>query len=406
MVGHILGGVALLAVVSAGATVWLVVRDERGRSRSSSARALRRLTGASALVVLATIAFLRPWYWDLSMAAVVVAAFLVVHVLLRGLEHRSSPAGWGAIATALAAVVVASGLVTLGGTAAVLDGATFAGGNPAPVMHDHQVLARPVLYQVFWGQAWTGTGSSSALTQAVAFQRTLGRSPWAAAVVRAGFGVGSFSSGGCWVDLKAPTATAAASSTSSGPFPDELHRVFGGRAEVVPCPGLPATAVPKQLPPDALVALWLSPDVPYGLGGVSAHGVVPWPGRPDGLPATGITGAFASWGTPSCVAHAACRALLAYATPTYALSHEVVETVANPFGHGWFADAPMKWAAHYFLSHGPTSLLGTAPVFQGEVADLCVPGQAQAPARRPTETLGSLRLAVAAFYRPGTGCVS
>src|ERR1700694_5446305 len=113
MVGHILGGVALISVVSAGATVWLVVRDERGRSRSSSARALRRLTGASALVVLGTIAFLRPWYWDLAMAATVVAAFLGLHVLLRALERRPSPAGWGAIAAALAAVVVGSGLVTL-----------------------------------------------------------------------------------------------------------------------------------------------------------------------------------------------------------------------------------------------------------------------------------------------------
>ena len=94
-----------------------------------------------------------------------------------------------------------------------------------------------------------------------------------------------------------------------------------------------------------------------------------------------------------------------FAPPTYALSHELVETVTNPYGRGWYADVPLQWSARYFLSHGPTSLLGTAPVFQGEVADLCEPGQPDAPGER-VATLGARPLTVAGFYRPGTGCVA
>ena len=80
--------------------------------------------------------------------------------------------------------------------------------------------------------------------------------------------------------------------------------------------------------------------------------------------------------------------------------------MTNPFGHGWFADVPLRWSARYFLSHGPTSLLGAAPVFQGEVADLCEPGQPDAPRHRDSVTFGGQHLAVASFYRPGQGCVA
>ncbi len=137
-----------------------------------------------------------------------------------------------------------------------------------------------------------------------------------------------------------------------------------------------------------MVALWLDPGVAYELGGVSAHSSVPWPGRPDGLAAAGLTGGFAFWGRPSCARSAACRSVPSFASPTYALSHEFLEATTNPFGHGWYADVPLRYAARYFLSHGPTSLLGTAPAFEGEVADLCEPGQPDAPAHQRIAILG------------------
>jgi hypothetical protein len=406
--GHLLGIVALLSVLSAGGTVWLLVRDERGHTRSSSARLLRRATAVSALVVLVTMAFLRPWYWGVVIGASVGAGFLGVQAMLKVLEHRVSPTGWGAIAVAMASVVVASGMVTLAGTAAVLDGAALVGGTPIPVAHDGQVLAHPVLYQLFWGPGWGHDGTALALAQAAEFQRALPTSRWAKAVVGARFGVGSVNSGGCWVDPGAPEAPVAprpASSMSSGVIPEELHRALGGSARLLPCPGLPPASVPGTLPPDAVVALWVDPKVPYELGGVSVHGSVPWPGRPDGLATVGLTGEFALWGRSSCARSPACRSLSSFATPTYALSHELVETVTNPYGRGWFADVPLQWSARYVLAHGPTSLLGTAPAFRGEVADLCEPGQPDASGRGSTATLGPQPLTVAGFYRPGTGCV-
>jgi len=84
----------------------------------------------------------------------------------------------------------------------------------------------------------------------------------------------------------------------------------------------------------------------------------------------------------------------------------VVETTVNPYGRGWFADAPLPWAARYVLTHGPAAVLGTPPVFEGEVADLCQPGQPDARVWRPTGT-GSPDAGVpAAFYRPGHGCTA
>ncbi len=299
MTGHILSALGLLAVVAAGGTVWLLVRDERGRSRPSTARALRITTSVSALVVLATVAFLRPWYWDVVIAAAVVGALLGFHVLVRALERRTSPASWGAIGIAMISVVLGSALVMLGATSAVIDGAALVGGKPVPVPHDHQVLAHPVLYQVFWGPSWDGRGATPAFAQATSFQLALPTSRWTAAVVGSGFGVGSISSGGCWIDPNVPPSSAA-SSTSSGAFPDELRRVFDKHTQLVPCPGFTATEAPKTLPPDAVVAMWLDPGVAYELGGVSAHGSVPWPGRPDGLVAMGLTGGFSHWDEPSC----------------------------------------------------------------------------------------------------------
>jgi hypothetical protein len=303
-------------------------------------------------------------------------------------------------------LVVASGLVTLGGTAAAIDGAALAGGRAVPVAHDRQVLAHPVLYQVFWGTAWDQPRPTPALVQAAAFERALPKSQWASAVVGAGFGVGSLHSGGCWIDPSPPPSSAPAASTARGPFPDELHRVFDGTAQLEPCPGFSATHAPRTLPPDAVVALWLNPGVTYQLGGVSAHSSIPWPGQPGGLVTASLSGGFARWGRASCATSAACSAVPAFASPTYALSHEFVEAVTNPFGDGWFADVPLRWAARFFLQHGPTSLLGSTPAFEGEVADLCEVGQPSAPPREPSVTVGSTHFLVADFYRPGRGCIS
>jgi hypothetical protein len=404
--GRVLGSIALVAVVAAGGTVWLVVRDGRSRRRTSSTRVLRRLAVVSTAVVLVTLVFVRPWTADVVIAAAALGALGAVLGLLRVLENRTSPAGWGSIAAAMASVVVGSALVTAGGAAVVVDAAAVVGSKPVPVAHQNQVLVHPVLFQLFWGPVWTARAAPPALTVASSFERDLPASGWAAAVVHAGFGIRSFAAGGCWIDPHPPPHGATVSSTAEGAFSIELHETLQGHRTLVPCPGDRAGAPPATLPPGAVVALWLAPGVQDGLGGVSAHGATPWVGRPDGLAVIGLTGAFGRWGTAGCTRLASCRVGVPdYVTPTYALSHEVLESATNPYGHGWFADAPVQWSARYVLSHGPASLLGTAPVFQGEVADLCEPGQPDA-GRVVAGTLGPSHMAVAPFYRPGVGCIS
>ena len=386
----------------AGGAVWLLVRAERPRRREVHARGLRRLAEVCGAVVLVTAAFLRPWYWYVAVVALALAGAAGVRAMTNRLQHRSTPATGRAIATAMATVVVGSVLVTLAGTAAVLDGAAVAGGRPVPVPHDGQVLAQPVLYQLFWGGSWAQSKPPPALAAAVAFQHSVATTAWAAALVHGGFGVRSVSSGGCWIDPETPPAGAAIATTAIGPFPTELRRVLDGTRHVVACPGFTADDLPRTLPADALVVVWLGPHQVYRLGGVSAHGALTWARRPNGLAVAAITGGFASWGERACVTSAACRALPAGVTPEYALSHEVVEAATNPYGRGWYADPPVQWSARYFLSHGPTSLLGSAPQFQGEVADLCEPGQPDA-ASQPTGS-AVRQFGLAPFYRPGVGC--
>ena len=360
---------------------------------------------ASVVVTVASLVFLRPWYWAFAIGVAAVVALVAVVRLLGHLAHRRPGDRWASVGVALVSVVLGSGLIALGGTAAVLDATALWGGNPRPIPHARQVLAHPVLYQVFWGAAWAATPPPPALTQAVTFQRVLPTSSWGVAVVDAGFGVDSFRSGGCWIDPQTPAARVRAATTSSGPFPAELRAVFAGRRHLLPCPGSPVRPLPSVLAGDAVVAVWLSPGVAYGLGGVSAHGSTPWPDRPAGLVVTGLSDGFTTWGEPGCARAPACRALPAFATPTYALSHELVESVTNPFGQGWFADAPLQWSAAYLFHHGPTSLLGATPPFQGEVADLCEPGQPDAAEYHLPEPTTSDGFSVAAFYRPGVGCV-
>jgi hypothetical protein len=399
---RLIAAVGLPAVVIAGGAVWLLVRAERPGRRAVRARGLRRLAEVCGVVVLVTAAFLRPWYWDVAVVVLALAGAAGVRAMTDRLEHRPTPASGRAIVTAMATVVVGSVLVTLAGTAAVLDGASVAGGRPVPVPHDGRVLAQPVLYQLFWGRSWAQTPPPPALAAAVAFQHTLATTAWTAAVVRGGFGVRSISSGGCWIDPTDPPAGATITTTATGPFPSELRRVLDRRRHVVPCPGLPAEGLPGTLPLDALVVVWLGPHQGYGLGGVSAHGALTWSHRPNGLAVAAITGGFASWGERACADDTACRGLPAGVTPAYALSHEVVEAATNPYGDGWYADPPVQWSARYFLAHGPTSLLGSAPQFQGEVADLCEPGQ---PDAAPQPTTSAVRqFGLAPFYRPGVGC--
>jgi hypothetical protein len=402
VIEHLFAVVGVLGVTTAGGSTWLLVREDKTGRRRARARRVRLLTTASVAVVVATALVLRPWYWDLAISAVVGVGAAAVHRILPSLENRGdAPAGWRVIALAMVTVVLASGVVTVAGIAALLDGAAMGGGRPVPVAHDGQVLDRPVLYELFWGPAWAGPKPPAAVLQAATFDRSAPGSAWARDL--AGFGVESLSAGGCWID-PAPTPPGPVASMSSGAFPAELHRAFSGSRHLTPCPGSPAVAVPRALAPDALVAVWLGPQQTDALGGLSAHGAVPWPGRADGVAAAGITGGFAFWGSSSCPARPDCRAIPAFATPAYALSHEVVEAITNPYGHGWYADAPVQWSARYFLSHGPSSMFGAAPVFQGEVADLCEPGQPDASSGPPGPTAGSGGLTFAAYYRLGVGC--
>ena len=45
------------------------------------------------------------------------------------------------------------------------------GSDPVPVAHDRQVLAHPVLYQVFWGAGWDHPAPTPALVQGAEFER-------------------------------------------------------------------------------------------------------------------------------------------------------------------------------------------------------------------------------------------
>ena len=386
-----------------GGAVWLLVRDGGGRRRNASVRALRRLAATSVVVVLATLVGLRPWYWDLALAASTAGAFLAITGLLHALRRRPLE-GWGTILVALATVVLASGLVTMGGAAAVLDGAALSGGDPQPVTHGGPVLTHAVIYQLFWGPDWGLDPPPPTLARAVAFQEHVASSPWGRALVASGFGVRSLVAGGCLVDARPAHRGARVTSMEAGVLPQELRRVFGATGVVRPCPGSSTTPVPTSLPRDALVVVWLDPTIAYALSGVSIHGVVPWPGRPHGLAVAALTNGYASWWLPSCATHPTCLALSGDVSPTYALSHEVVETIANPYGRGWYADTPLRWSARYVLDHGPAWLLRTVPEFPGEVADLCEEGQPGSHGARAMLSAGPGGATVAAFYRPGRGC--
>jgi hypothetical protein len=244
--------------------------------------------------------------------------------------------------------------------------------------------------------------------QAVAFETDLAHSAWVRSVVDSGFGVRSITGGGCWIDTTPlGTSDVVASGTATGPFPTEVAAVVDHRHPLTPCPGSrSAAAFPATLPTDAVLAVWLPPGVTYNMGGVSAHGTVSVPRYRYGLVSTGLSGSYAYWDLPQCHAVLACRSLPSYAPPSYSLSHEFLESITNPYDHSWYANSPLSWAARYVLDAGPRIFFDPRPSYEGEIADLCEPSQPDADGRVLVGHLAPGGPPVAAFYRPGVGCVT
>jgi hypothetical protein len=400
--------VAALVVIGIGGNTWLLVQETQGSGTGKpwNTRVLQWISFVSTMLILGTFVAARPWYWDLALGIVVVAALYGVSRSIDILWARPRTSRRSSFFLSATAVVLGSLLLGLAGVAGVLDGAALSGSNPVLRYHGGPVLANPVLYQIFWGPAWNGRSTPPSLQEAVEFSNELSGSDWAHAVEDSHFGVRSFRSGGCWIDPTRPeTPGVPASSTVAGVFPNELRAALRGHHRLIPCPrSNSAASIPAILPEDAVVALWLPPSIPYELGGVSAHRSVAWPGRPHGLAVTGLPGAYAFWDAPACSTVTTCRSLPSYAAPTYTLSHELVESATDPYANGWFANAPLRWTARYVLGNGPPSLFGTAPVYPGEVADLCEPGGVSTPGSKLVGQLNIGGLPATPFYRLGVGC--
>jgi hypothetical protein len=405
----ILAVIAFIVVLGVGGNIWLLAQEARGRIRTRgwNARLLHGLSVLSAAVVLGTAIFARPWYWDLVLALVTWAALVWTIRLLRVLRRPPAPSLGRAVGASTGAVGLGVILLGLAGVAAVLDAAALSSPVPVLAYHGGGILPAPVVYQIFWGSEWHAGAPS--LRQAQAFEEGLHGSQWARAVAASGFGVKNFSSGGCWIDPSQPSPRTVVSGTASGPFPDELQAVFSHAHNVEPCSESNPLPVPTILPVDAIVALWLPPDVSFRISGVAAHGATSWPGLGHLLVVAGLPGGYAYWGLPSCRSEQSCAAIPSYAAPTYALSHEILEAATNPYGGGWYAPGPLSWTARYVLANGPPSLLGFGgpPPYPGEVADLCAasslaPGQHLLVGRLDRTD----PLPVAAFFRPGVGCIA
>ena len=132
----------------------LAARPRRtGSGRSSGARVLRRLAAVSALVVLVRSPSCTPGTGTWSSPGLVAATYLGLHLMLRFLEHRVSPTGWGSHRRGHDSRRPRVGSRHLGGYLRGHRRGGAVGGKPVPGAHDRQVLARAVLYQVFWGRA-------------------------------------------------------------------------------------------------------------------------------------------------------------------------------------------------------------------------------------------------------------
>lgn len=404
---EVLAVVAALAVAGVGGNVWLLAQEARAhRLPRWNATVLYCLSVLCALVVYATAVVARPWYWDIVLVAVAAASLVGTLKLLRRLWRSPRPATLRAILLSSAAMALGVVLLVEAGVAGVLDAAALSSTAPELADHGGGVLSSPVIYQVFWGSEWTHPGLPT-VDAAVDFEAALPHATWARAVERSGFGVTGFGAGGCWIDPSDPRPGTAVTSTRAGAFRDELTAVFTSQHRVLACSSDMPKGPPSALPADAVVVLWLAPGVAFHISGVAAHGTTAWSGRNRGMIVAGLPGGYAYWDLPSCGEHESCRAIPPYAAPTYALSHEVLEAVTNPYGSGWFAAAPLSWSADYVLSNGPTTLLGFGqrPVYPGEVADLCEPGSLAPGQRLQIGQLDrTVPLPVAAFYRPGSGC--
>jgi len=398
-----------VALVGGGGNVWLLAQEARGRihTRGWNTRVLRWLAAVSLLVVLATVAVARPWYWDAALVLVAGASFAGVLALLRALWQVRAPSRLRVSVLAGAAVVLGVVLLSLAGVAGVLDVAGASSSDPVLGYHGGSIVRAPELVDVFWGPGWSA--QSPTVRQVVAFGDAVAGSSWATAVTSSGLGITAITNGGCFID-PTPLADPARRLTdlSANAVANELAAVFDGGHVLSSCTvgGPPA---PATLPADAVVALWMPPSAHSDFGGLAAHGAVPWPGRPHGVPVAGLPGEYAHWGLPGCVEDPGCRRLPDYATPSYALSHEALEAITDPYDSGWFASAPLSFTAHYVLTHGPPALFGVGgrPSYPGEVADLCEPGSV-APGQRLLigRLTGTDGLTVAAFYRPRVGCVA
>jgi hypothetical protein len=404
--------IAGLALFTAVGNVSILVQERRGRSQRKrrNTAILRTLAVVSTLVVLGTIGFVRPWYWAVALGVIALVALFGVFASLRRLWRDASAPLGRTIVSASMAVFFGGFLLALGGIAGVVDGAALSSRHAEPTFHGGVVLSRPVLYQVFWGAAWSVRPTPPAVVQAVAFETDLAHSAWVKSVVDSGFGVRSIIGGGCWIDAtplgQSLKKGVDVSSTATGPYPSEVAAVVDHRHALTPCPGSVATAFPATLPKDAVLAVWLPPEVTYALGGLSAHGTLSLPRYRYGLVVAGLSGSYAYWGLPECRAVLACRLLPSFAPPSYSLSHEFLESITNPYAHSWYADAPLSWSARYVLADGPFFFFNQRPSFEGEVADLCEPAQPDADGRILVGRESPRGPPVAAFYRPGVGCVT
>lgn len=412
MTTGILTVLAVLALLGIGGNIWLLTQEARGRSRTGhwNMRILRWLSTACAAVVVGTALFARPWYWDLVLAMLACLALLGVRRLIGWLWRRPDISFGRVVLTSAAAMGLGIVLLLLGGVAAVVDGAALSSPTPFVRYHGGSVIAHPVLYQVFWGAQWASSGIP-AVRQVVAFQDAVGQSNWTRAVISASYGIEGFRSGGCWVDSTPLRLPLTVTTPREGPFASEILAVFTGAHAVSPCPGSRSSTPVDSLTALSVVAMWLPPEAHVEIGGVAAHGTTPWPGLPAGVVVAGLRGAYAFWGTPLCSLHPSCERIPGYASPSYALSHEILEAVTNPYGTGWYADAPLSWSAQYVLANGPQTLLGfgSGPSYPGEIADLCEPGERPAvghPRVGRITTGHGAAVPVAPFYLPDGRCTT
>lgn len=220
MTTGILIALAALAGLGIVGNIWLLVQEARGRSRTGrwNMRILCWLSAACAAVLVGTAVLARPWYWDLALVAVACLALVGVWTLVGWLWREPDVRLGPAFLASAAAMGLGIVLLTLGGVAAVLDGAALSSPTPLLTYHGGRVIARPVLYQIFWGAQWAHPGLP-AMRQAVAFQYAVDGSSRGRAVVSAGYGVDGFTPGGCWVDSTPVPLALTVTRTQKGPSP-------------------------------------------------------------------------------------------------------------------------------------------------------------------------------------------